>query len=68
MTKVPPFTKGQIVERNRDGVRYKVLREYVPPKPGYIDVHAFELVRISPPEPFQQAAVCAEDYSVISHD
>lgn len=58
----PPFTEGQVVRRLRDGVRYRVLRSYVPPDPGYVDVDSFELVRIDPPQPFVQAASMAKLY------
>jgi hypothetical protein len=60
-----PFKKGQLVE-DANGVRYRVTREYVPPDEGYYDVRCFELVRVSPPEPFQQAAVMASRYRAVS--
>lgn len=55
------FRTGDEVEDD-DGVHYRVTRGYVPPEPGYIDLDSFELVRITPPEPFVQAGSLTDRY------
>lgn len=58
------FKKGQIICSKETGIKYKVLREYVPPKPGYYDLNCFELIRVTPLEPFLQASSTVERFYV----
>jgi len=62
--KPPPFRKGQLVRSER-GIVYRVTREYVPPEPGYFDLRCFEMMRVSPHEPFRMAASMADLYEPV---
>lgn len=61
-----PFPEGALIE-DESGVRYRVTRAYVPPATAdTIDNGSFELVRVSPPEPFRQARSMQVKYRLVA--
>jgi hypothetical protein len=55
------LTDAMLVANER-GIVFRVTQAHVPDDPGYLNTDSFELVRVTPPEPFYQAGCLSEKY------
>jgi hypothetical protein len=56
-----PFHIGQLVQ-DEAGISYRVTQACIESEPGTVPRRCFELVRVTPPQPFQQAMSLADRY------